>query len=126
VTLISLQKNLGVEQLAANKYEVPVRVLEPEIDAAGGAFLDTAAIMPLLDLVITSDTALVHLAGGLGVPAWLALMYAPDWRWQHTGETTPWYPTVRLFRQQRPAEWPPVFQRMAAELRQRVGPGERA
>jgi tetratricopeptide (TPR) repeat protein len=121
VTLISLQKNLGVEQLAANKERVPVRLLEPEIDASGGAFLDTAAIMPLLDLVITSDTALVHLAGGLGASAWLALMYAPDWRWQHTGETTPWYPTVRIFRQERPAEWPAVFQRMAAELRQRVG-----
>src|SRR5262249_25674107 len=89
---------------------------QPEIDTGGGAFMDTAAIMTHLDLVVTSDTAIAHLAGGLGVPVWLATAYAPDWRWMTSREDSPWYPSMRLFRQPKPERWEDVFQRMASAL----------
>ena len=64
-----------------------------------GAFMDTAAIMMNLDLVITSDTSVAHLAGALGVPVWVVLPFVPDWRWLLDRSDSPWYPTMRLFRQ---------------------------
>jgi len=80
-------------------------------------FADTAAAISELDLVITVDTAVAHLAGSLGKPVWLLLMYAPDWRWMLDREETPWYPTMRLFRQRRPGEWGDVVERVVQELR---------
>jgi len=68
-----------------------------DFDAGPEAFLDTSAVMQCLDLVITSDTAVAHLAGALGV--WVMLKSVPDWRWQVVRTDCPWYPTVRLFRQ---------------------------
>jgi tetratricopeptide (TPR) repeat protein len=115
-SLISLQKFEGVDQIAANRQTVPVVELQPEIDAEAGAFMDTAAIMKLVDLVVTSDTAIAHLAGGLGVPVWLATQYAPDWRWLTGREDSPWYPTMRLFRQTKVNQWSDVFERMAQTL----------
>jgi hypothetical protein len=114
--LISLQKFAGTEQIAAHREAVPVIELEPEIDTTSGPFMDTAAIMRQLELVITSDTSIAHLAGGLGVPVWLATSYAPDWRWMMHREDSVWYPTMRLFRQTRINEWNDVFNRMAQEL----------
>jgi tetratricopeptide (TPR) repeat protein len=115
-TLISLQKFEGVDQIAANRETVPVVELKPEIDAEAGPFMDTAAIMKHLELVVTSDTAIAHLAGGLGVPIWLATAYAPDWRWMTGREDSPWYPTMRVFRQTKVGVWEDVFERMAREL----------
>jgi hypothetical protein len=89
--------------------------LGDELDA-DGAFLDTAAVMLNLDLVVTADTAAAHLAGGLGVPVWVAVAAVADWRWGVGHQTTPWYPTMRLFRQQRLYDWGGVFQGMAEEL----------
>jgi ADP-heptose:LPS heptosyltransferase len=85
-----------------------------------GAFLDTAAIIKHLDLVITCDTAIAHLAGALAAPVWVALPFAPDWRWMLNREDSPWYPTMRLFRQQRPGNWDGVLSRIAEELRRIV------
>ncbi len=82
--------------------------------------MDTAAILGHLDLVITSDTALPHLAGAMGVETWLALPFAADWRWLRDRDDSPWYPTVRLFRQERPGDWQGVFERIAAELEVRM------
>jgi len=82
------------------------------------AFLDTAAVMNHLDLVVTSDTAIAHLAGALGVRVWVALSLAPDWRWMLDRQDSPWYPSMRLFRQSRLGQWSDVFERMADELRQ--------
>jgi tetratricopeptide (TPR) repeat protein len=79
--------------------------------------MDTAAILRNLDLVITSDTAIAHLAGGLGVPVWVILPVAPDWRWLRSREDSPWYPTMRLFRQRYRCDWDEVFARVASELR---------
>lgn len=86
------------------------------LDESNGPFMDTAAIMRHLDLVIAVDTAVAHLAGALGVPTWLALNYSPDWRWLLDREDSPWYPTMRLFRQSQPGDWSSVFSQMADEL----------
>jgi tetratricopeptide (TPR) repeat protein len=79
-------------------------------------FAATAAVMGGLDLVICVDTAVAHLAGALGQPVWLLLSFAPDWRWGHDGETSPWYPSARLFRQGQGEGWRAVAQRMAGAL----------
>ena len=83
-------------------------------------FAETAAVICELDLVITVDTAVAHLAGSLGKPVWLLLAYAPDWRWMLGREDTPWYPTMRLFRQKRPGEWGDVVERVLEELGSRA------
>ena len=82
--------------------------------------MDTAAIMMNLDLVITSDTVLPHLAGALGVPVWVALPFAPDWRWLLDRSDSPWYPTMRLFRQDRPGAWQGLFRGIEVALRQHL------
>ncbi len=81
-----------------------------------GDWLDTAAIVSQLDLVITPDTAITHLAGALARPVWLALCCRSEWRWMRHRDDSPWYPTMRLFRQDRLGDWGPVFRRMAEEL----------
>jgi hypothetical protein len=115
--LFSLQKGPGSEQVQELRGRFEVIDLAARLDNTGGAFLDTAAVMNNLDLVITSDTAIAHLAGGLGVRVWVALAFAPDWRWMIGRDDSPWYPTIRLFRQRVPGDWSDVFERMAAELR---------
>jgi Tfp pilus assembly protein PilF len=114
VRLISLQKGYGTEQLRANRF--PVTELADELDASAGAFMDTAAIMKNLDLVITTDTALAHLAGGLGMPVWMALSAIADWRWLTGRDDSPWYPTMRLFRQTKLGDWSDVFERLTSEV----------
>ncbi|MFD2234773.1 tetratricopeptide repeat protein [Phaeospirillum tilakii] len=79
-------------------------------------FRATAAILAGLDLVITVDTALAHLAGAMGRPVWLLLPFSADWRWRHRREDSPWYPSMRLFRQSEPGDWDEVFDRVAAAL----------
>jgi tetratricopeptide (TPR) repeat protein len=117
VRLFSLQKGPGAEQLPALADRLPIDDLAPQLDNDGGAFVDTAAVMKCLDLVITSDTATAHLAGALGVDVWLALAAAPDWRWLQHRDDSPWYPTMRLFRQTRAGDWAEVFERIAGELK---------
>jgi tetratricopeptide (TPR) repeat protein len=123
VQLISLQKGPGVEQLEALTPDTGLRTPDVflRLDESSGPFMDTAAIMLNLDLVISSDSAVAHLAGALGVPAWVALSFVPDWRWLLEREDSPWYPAVRLFRQSRLGQWGEVFKAMAEELRKAVG-----
>jgi len=116
VHLLSLQKGEGTEQLGGIVGRFTVTDMGARLDVNTGAFMDTAAVMKNLDLVITTDTAIAHLAGGLGVPVWVALPFVPDWRWLLNREDSPWYPTVRLFRQTVPGRWEDVFARMSAEL----------
>jgi tetratricopeptide (TPR) repeat protein len=123
VRLISLQKGHGAEQLKQLGNRFPVIELESEQDADTAAFMDTAAIMKNLDLVVTTDTAIAHLAGGLGVPVWVALSAVNDWRWLRGRDDSPWYPTLRLFRQARLGDWDGVFERMAAEVQRLVAQG---
>jgi len=123
VRLISLQKNAGVEQLRELPPGMTVETLGDEFDAGPNAFLDTAAVMETLDLVIASDTAVAHLGGALGRPVWTALKYVPDWRWLLDRADSPWYPTMRLFRQKARGDWPGVFAEMEAELAKRLEAG---
>ncbi len=119
VQLVSLQKGAGAEQVA----EVPglnVLALEPDLDA-GGAFLDTLALLASLDVVVTADTAVAHVAGAAGVAVWVVLPFAADWRWGVGRADSPWYPTARLFRQPRPGDWEPVFDEIAGALAARFG-----
>ena len=120
VQLVSLQKGPGVEQLAGNAVDFPILSFDRQADEAAGAFMDTAAIVAHLDLVITSDTALAHLAGALGVPVWVVLPLVPDWRWFLDRADSPWYPNMRLFRQRQRGDWAEVFQRVAGALQQRL------
>jgi hypothetical protein len=80
-------------------------------------FADTAAFMAELDLIISVETAVAHLAGALARSVWTLLPFVPDWRWGLEGETTPWYPTMRLFRQPAMGDWDSVVQRVSDELR---------
>ena len=121
--LVSLQKGPGKEQLLEQKDEFSVLDLGNRVDEKYGGFMDTAAIMQNLDLVITSDTVIAHLAGALGVPVWVALALAPDWRWLLNREDSPWYPTMRLFRQRSQGDWDEVFERIAEQLRKRANEG---
>lgn len=119
VSLISLQKGWR------GPADFRVKVLDG-LDEAHGAFMDTAAIMNCLDLVITADTSTAHLAGALGVPVWVAMPYVPDWRWMLDRADSSWYPTMRLFRQKSPGDWEGVFGEMAQALRQTTDSGIRA
>ncbi len=117
VRLFSLQKEFGLDQLRDLSDTLPIVDLGRRLDLSGGAFLDTAAVMMSLDLVLTCDTAIAHLAGALGVPVWVALAAAADWRWLLDREDTPWYPTMRLFRQSKLKRWDDVFERVADAIR---------
>jgi hypothetical protein len=109
VRLVSLMKECADEECrAAGAADVGAR------DWAD--FAEAAAAVVNLDLVISVDTAAAHLAGALGIPTWIALPTAPDWRWGLDRDDSPWYPAVRLFRQVRRGQWGPVFERIAQEL----------
>ena len=84
-------------------------------------YADTAALATLMDLVISVDTSVAHLAGALGRDVWLLLPYEPDWRWLLGRHDSPWYPTARLFRQARPGDWDQVFATLRGELAQLKG-----
>jgi tetratricopeptide (TPR) repeat protein len=119
VRLFSLQKAPGAEQIAAASFG---RQIEQPLDAndrRDDALLDTAALIANLDLVVTSDSMIAHLAGALGRPVWVALRHIPDWRWLLDREDSPWYPTMRLFRQAQEGDWGAVFDRIAEAVRER-------
>lgn len=118
VRLISLQKGDGVEQLEQVPDHVRVETLGQ--DYGTGTFSDTAAIMESLDLIITCDTAVAHLAGALGRPVWIAIKQPPDWRWGLERADSPWYRSARLFRQPRPGDWATVFDALRNELAELV------
>lgn len=120
VRLISLQKHFGLEQLQGLPAGMSVKIPGEGFDDGPDAFVDSAALLESLDLVIAPDTSINHLAGALGRPAWLALNLVPDWRWMLDRSDSPWYPSVRLFRQERLDDWGTVFESMAEALSERV------
>ncbi len=115
VRLISLQKGFGAEQIAATPFHVEAFEGLDRVP-----FMDSAAIMQLVDGVVTSDTAVAHLAGAVGAKVWVALESRADWRWLLDRSDSPWYPTMRLFRQKRLGDWKGVFGEIEAALRERV------
>jgi len=121
VRLISLQKQVGLNQLADLPEDARIEILGDNFDSGPDAFIDTAAVMNNLDLIITCDTSIAHLAGALGRPTWVALKHVPDWRWMLDREDTPWYPTMRLFRQDERDEWGHVFSKIEESLRRLLG-----
>ena len=116
VRLVSLHKASDDDTLQAKPAELPIHELGPDFDSGTDAFLDTAAVMMSLDLVITVDTAIAHLAGALGRPTWIILKTAPDWRWMLDRTDTPWYPTARLFRREEGRDWTHTLEGVAREL----------
>lgn len=116
IELWSLQGGHGREQASQWQGAIPLGSFGEQLDQSSGAFMDTAAIMNNLDLVISSDTSIAHLTGALGVPVWLAVGFVPDWRWLLNRDDTPWYPTMRLFRQPKFGDWGGVFRKMREEL----------
>ena len=121
VRLISLQWTGGAERLKDLPDGMSVETLGEEIVNNPDGFREVAAVMANLDLLVMSDTGPAHLAGAMGRPVWVALTRRPDWRWMREGTTTPWYPTMRLFRQETVGDWPGVFGEIAAEIGKLVG-----
>jgi tetratricopeptide (TPR) repeat protein len=121
VELIGLQKRPGSAQISALKVS---NGLLTNFGEELKDFTDTAALIENLDLVICVDTAVAHLAGAMGKPVWVLLPFIPDWRWMLNRKDSPWYPTMRLFRQHTRGDWSEVFQRITADLRARVEIGE--
>ncbi|MGE0387129.1 MAG: FkbM family methyltransferase [Gammaproteobacteria bacterium] len=115
VRLVSLQKGPAAAQIAQARLEVM------DAGALLGDLADTAALIANLDLVISVDSAVAHLAGALGKPAWVMIPPVPDWRWMLDREDSPWYPQMRLFRGREPGRWRPVLERMAQALRAAAG-----
>lgn len=120
-TLISLQKTDGLEQLDELGNAFDIIQNGNAFDTGPNAFCDTIAILEQVDLVITGDTAITHLAASMGKPTWVALKHVPDWRWGVHGENCEWYPTATLFRQASPGDWDSVFNEMADRLGSKTG-----
>lgn len=102
-------------------WDVPgVEWVELQVGRGGtftpASWCETEDVLRTLDLVIAVDTSTAHLAGAMGIPTWVLLPYAVEWRWGESGETTPWYPHHRLFRQAAPGDWDGVFRRVKAAL----------
>jgi tetratricopeptide (TPR) repeat protein len=108
ISLYSLQQHDGVEQLKNLPSHVTIHQFDETFDKAHGSFMDTAAVMHNMDLIISVDTAIAHLAGAMGRPVWLMLPYATDWRWIAHETRSPWYPTMQIFQQPKPFDWKSV------------------
>ena len=120
VEFVSIQKGAGSEQLRLNHGLTFVDGQEKVSNSMN--FLDTAAVLANCDLLISSDSAVAHLGGAMGIPTWLALRWIPEWRWGLEGERTAWYDSVRLFRQPNDGDWESVVQAMATSWMQTFSP----
>jgi Flp pilus assembly protein TadD len=118
VSFYSLQKITGENQL--NDLGFELKTFDGDFDKSHGRFMDTAAVIRNLDLVISIDTSICHFAAGLGIETWTLLPNPPDWRWMLDREDTPWYPNMRLFRQPEPGDWATVIQQVKVELNKKV------
>lgn len=112
LSFYNLQKGPQVDELKNFSQKKKIKDLDSQLSNFG----ETASVISQLDLIITVDTAVAHLAGALGKPVWLLLCYAPDWRWLLDREDSPWYPTMTLFRQSSPKNWQELFSRVAIAL----------
>jgi hypothetical protein len=120
VRLIALQKGAALGDIAHVPFRERIETTDADPDPEADLFLDTAAVMMRLDLVVACDTSTAHLAGALARPVFCALPAAADWKWLHGRDDTPWYPTMRLFRQRAAGGWAEVIRRMAETVRPMV------
>ncbi len=121
VSIYSLQKMTGTDQLKEIPSTMIVKTFDGDFDQTHGRFMDTAAVIKNLDLVITVDTSISHLASGLGTPTWILLPNPADWRWMIDRNDSPWYPHVtRLFKQPTPGDWKSMIQEVAVELKKHI------
>ena len=111
-----LQLKTGTDQLHQLKDKSQLTIFDEQFDVLHGNFMDSAAVIKNLDLVITIDTSTGHFAAGLGVKTWVLLPEPPDWRWMLDRTDTPWYPNMKLFRQPKPGDWQSVMDTVATEL----------
>jgi hypothetical protein len=112
ITYFSLQGGMAGEQAKSPPVGMQLVDLGPELKD----FADTAAVMSLMDLIVSTDTSVPHLAGAMGRPVWVMLQYVPDWRWLLDRDDSPWYPTMRLFRQGARGDWESVIRRVGEAL----------
>jgi hypothetical protein len=120
ISLVSLQQDATPQELAEVNARRSIFYPGDDFDQSHGSFMDTAAIMQNVDLVISSDTSLPHLAGALGVTTWIALPFVAGWQWMRERTDSPWYPSVRLFRQKSPGDWSGVFGEIRGALVDRL------
>ena len=116
IAFVSLQKGPGASQTK----QPPEGMDITDVSADLKDFYDTAALIQNLDLVISADTAVVHMAGALNKPVWVFLPFVPDWRWMMDRTDSPWYPTMRLFRQPQMADWSTPVTQVVEALRQEI------
>ncbi|MGH6724928.1 MAG: tetratricopeptide repeat protein [Pseudolabrys sp.] len=117
VELVSLQKGVQADEIGQVAFRDKIKIIDADPDADADFFLDTAAVMSLLDLIIGCDTSVAHLAGALARPVFTAVPVISDWRWLLSRDDTPWYPTMRIFRQDASRQWEPVFARIVEAVR---------
>lgn len=117
ISIYSLQRFNGLDEIEQLEHPECIKQFGDDFDAAHGRFMDTAAVIKNLDLVITVDTSIAHLAGALGVRTWILLPYQAEWRWLMHRTDSPWYPSVRLFRQPRDGDWASVMDEVMQALR---------
>ena len=120
LTMLSLQKGFGSDQLDHCSFKNKFVKSQAQINSTWD-FLENAAIIENCDLIITSDTSIAHLAGGMNKMTWLLLKYLPEWRWGLEGESTFWYPSMRLFRQKETNNWNEVMERVLSALKKEIG-----
>lgn len=122
VSVYSLQFYSGTEQIeqVSPAFKKCIHFFDDDFDKTHGRFMDTAAVIKNLDLVISIDTSIAHFAAGLGTPTWNLLPNPPDWRWMLNRADSPWYPNMRLFRQPEPGNWEPVIKQIVQELKKQL------
>lgn len=116
VRLYSLQKVKGLEHLERLRDRLPLIDWTGEMDVGSDGFIDTAAVMSNMDMIVTCDTSIAHLSGALGLRTWMVLKWLPDWRWEADRPDCPWYPSTRLFRMAQKNDWAEVMGRLTGEL----------
>jgi len=116
VSIYSLQKMSGTDQFNNLPEDINIIVFDSDFDQSNGRFMDTVAVIENLDLIITVDTSICHLAAALGKPTWVMLPNPADWRWMQNKTDSPWYPTIRLFKQPTPGDWESMIKEVAQEL----------
>jgi hypothetical protein len=121
ISVYSLQKHNGLQGFKDINKEDLIKDFGDDFDVAHGSFMDTAAIMKNLDLVITADTSIAHLAGGLGVPVWTIVPFPADWRWLLGRSDSPWYKSMKLFRKKKVDKgWEVVMSQIKIALQKKL------